>query len=450
MANPIRIAFIGAGSTVFMKNIVGDVLQRPALAGATIALMNPDPARLEESALVAGKLVRTLGVPAKVETTADRRRALAGADFVVTAFQIGGYEPCTITDFEVPKKYKLRQTIADTLGVGGIMRGLRTVPVLWDLCADMMELCPAAILMQYVNPMAINTWAISAKYPKIRQVGLCHSVQGTAAELARDLDLPVADIRYRAAGINHMAFYLAFEHRQKDGSYRDLYPDLLAGYRAGKIPKPSSWNPRCPNKVRYEMLTRLGYFVTESSEHFAEYTPYFIKEGRQDLIEKFGIPLDEYPKRCIEQVERWKKTAAEMREADTIEVKASHEYASTIMNSVVTGEPSVIYGNQRNGGCITNLLADCAAEAPCLVDASGIQPTHIGALPPQLAALIRTNMNVQELTVAALMTENREHIYHAAMMDPHTAAELDLDQIWSLTDDLIKAHGDWLPKWARG
>jgi alpha-galactosidase len=450
MANPIRIAFIGAGSTVFMKNIVGDVLQRRSLSGATIALMDPNPVRLEESAVVAGKIVRSLGVAAKVETTGDRRRALARADFVVTAFQVGGYEPCTVTDFEVPKKYNLRQTIADTLGVGGIMRGLRTVPVLWDLCADMMELCPDAILMQYVNPMAINTWAISAKYPKIRQVGLCHSVQGTAAELANDLDLPVEDIRYRAAGINHMAFYLKFEHREKDGSYRDLYPDLVAGYRAGKIPKPSTSNPRCPNKVRYEMLTRLGYFVTESSEHFAEYTPYFIKEGRQDLIDKFGIPLDEYPKRCIEQVARWNKTAKEFREADSIEVRASHEYASTIMNSVVTGEPAVIYGNQRNNGCITSLPDNCATEVPCLVDASGIQPTFIGALPPQLTALIRTNVNVQELTVAALMTENREHVYHAAMMDPHTSAELDLDQIWALTDDLIKAHGDWLPKWVRG
>jgi len=449
MAKTLKIAFIGAGSTVFMKNIVGDVLQRPSLASATIALMDINPVRLEESAIVAGKLIRTLGVKAKVETTADRRRALEGADFVVTAFQVGGYEPCTVTDFEVPKKYNLRQTIADTLGVGGIMRGLRTVPHLWDLCADMMAVCPDAILMQYVNPMAINTWAISAKYPKIRQVGLCHSVQGTAAELARDLGIPVSEIRYRAAGINHMAFYLKFEHRQKDGSYRNLYPDLVAGYRAGKFPKPPDHQLRCPNKVRYEMLTRLGYFVTESSEHFAEYTPYFIKEGRQDLIEKFGIPLDEYPKRCIEQVARWQKQAQAYKDADKIEVSASHEYASTIMNSVVTGEPSVIYGNQRNGGCITSLPEDCAAEVPCLVDASGIQPTHIGELPPQLTGLIRTNVNVQELTVAALMTENPEHIYHAAMLDPHTAAELDLDQIWSLTDDLRKAHGDWLPKWAR-
>ncbi|RVC60340.1 alpha-galactosidase, partial [Mesorhizobium sp. M2A.F.Ca.ET.046.02.1.1] len=328
------------------------------------------------------------------------------------------------------KKYGLRQTIADTLGVGGIMRGLRTVPHLWKICEDMLAVCPEAIMLQYVNPMAINTWAIAEKYPTIKQVGLCHSVQGTAMELAHDLDLPYEEIRYRSAGINHMAFYLKFEHRQADGSYRDLYPDLVRAYREGRAPKPG-WNPRCPNKVRYEMLTRLGYFVTESSEHFAEYTPYFIKEGRGDLIEKYGIPLDEYPKRCIEQIERWKGQAEAYRSADRIEVEQSREYASSIMNSVWTGEPSVIYGNVRNNGCITSLPFDCAAEVPCLVDASGIQPTYIGELPPQLTALIRTNINVQELTVRALMTENREHIYHAAMMDPHTAAELDLDQIWS-------------------
>lgn len=447
MTHAPRIAFIGAGSTVFMKNIVGDILMRPALRDATIALMDIDPKRLAESELVAGKLIHTLGVKAKLETHTDQRRALEKADFVVVAFQIGGYEPCTVTDFEVPKRFGLRQTIADTLGVGGIMRGLRTVPHLWKICADMMEVCPRAVMLQYVNPMAINTWAIAEKYPEIRQVGLCHSVQGTAWELARDLDIPLEEIRYRAAGINHMAFYLAFEHRQPDGSYRNLYPDLLKGYEEGRFPKPSHWNARCPNKVRYEMLKRLGYFVTESSEHFAEYTPYFIKEGREDLIERFGIPLDEYPKRCVEQVERWTSEAEAYRKAEKIEVKASNEYASSIVNSIWTGEPSVIYGNLRNNGCITSLPAACAAELPCLVDHNGIQPSFIGELPPQLTALIRTNINVQELTVAALMKESRAHVYHAAMLDPHTAAELDLDQIWSLVDQLIAAHGPWLPEW---
>jgi alpha-galactosidase len=370
-ANP-RITFIGAGSTVFMKNIIGDILQRPATSGATIALMDINPERLAESEIVASKIIRTLDVKAKVETHTNQKKALQGANFVVVAFQIGGYEPCTVTDFEVPKKYGLRQTIADTLGVGGIMRGLRTVPHLWKICEDMMHICPDAHLLQYVNPMAINTWAISQKYPKIKQVGLCHSVQGTAYELSRDLDIPLDEIRYRAAGINHMAFYLNFEHRQKDGSYRSLYPDLLQGYEDGRFPKPSHWNARCPNKVRYEMLKRLGYFVTESSEHFAEYTPYFIKDGREDIIEKFGIPLDEYPKRCVEQIARWKKDAAEFKSAEKIHVEASKEYASYIVNSIWTGEPSVIYGNQRNNGCITSLPDDCAAEVPCLVDNRGM------------------------------------------------------------------------------
>jgi len=448
MANP-KITFIGAGSSVFMKNIVGDILQRPALAGAQIRLMDINPTRLEESAIIAKKLVATLGVSATVETFSNQRQALDGTNFVVVCFQIGGYEPSTVVDFDVPKKYNLRQTIADTLGVGGIMRGLRTVPHLWSICEDMLQVAPEAIMLQYVNPMAINTWAISEKYPTIKQVGLCHSVQGTAMELAHDLDIPYEEIRYRSAGINHMAFYLKFEHRQKDGSYKDLYPELHRAYREGRAPKPG-WNPRCPNKVRYEMMTRLGYFVTESSEHFAEYTPYFIKEGREDIIEKFGIPLDEYPKRCVEQIAKWKQTSADYRKADRIEVKQSKEYASSIVNSVWTGEPSVIYGNLRNNGVITSLPYNAAVEVPCLVDDNGLQPTYIGELPPQLTALIRTNINVQELTVRALVEENREHIYHAAMMDPHTAAELDLDQIWNLVDDLLEAHGTMLPEWAQG
>ncbi|WP_428686734.1 alpha-glucosidase/alpha-galactosidase [Roseibium sp.] len=443
------ITFIGAGSTVFTKNIAGDILHWPALKDATIRLMDINPARLEESQIVVGKLAATLAPAARIETHTDQRQALDGADFVIVCFQIGGYEPCTVTDFEVPKVFGLRQTIADTLGIGGIMRGLRTVPHLWSICEDMLAVCPEALLLQYVNPMAINTWAIGAKYPKIRQVGLCHSVQGTAGELARDLDIPLEEIRYRCGGINHMAFYTKFEHRQPDGSYKDLYPALRQGYLDGCFPKPSASNPRCPNKVRYEMLMRLGYFVTESSEHFAEYTPYFIKRDRPDLIEKFGIPLDEYPKRCVEQIARWEKEAEKYRRVDTIFVKQSHEYASQIINSVVTGTPSVIYGNIRNKGFVPQLPEGCAVEVPVLVDANGLQPTIVDDLAPQCIALMRTNINVQELTVEALLTENPEHIYHAAMLDPHTAAELDLDQIWSLTNELLTAHGTWLPEWAR-
>lgn len=444
-----KITFIGAGSTVFTKNIAGDILQRPALANAEIRLMDINPQRLAESEIVVGKLAETLGGTATVRTFDNQRAALDGTDFVVVAFQIGGYDPCTITDFEVPKSFGLRQTIADTLGIGGIMRGLRTVPHLWSICEDMMQVAPNAILLQYVNPMAINTWSIAARYPEIRQVGLCHSVQGTALELAHDLDIPVGDIRYKAAGINHVAFFLNFEHRQADGSYRDLYPALRQGYLEGRFPKPSQWNPRCPNKVRYEMLMRLGHFVTESSEHFAEYTPWFIKRDRPDLIEKFGIPLDEYPKRCVEQIARWRKQAEAYKKADRIEVENSKEYASAIVNSVVTGEPSVIYGNFGNRGYIPQLPDGCAVEVPTLVDDSGLQPTVVENIPPQLIALMRTNINVQDLTVQALLTENVEHVYHAAMLDPHTGAELDLDQIWKLTSDLLAAHGDWLPAFAR-
>ncbi len=442
-----RIAFVGAGSTVFMKNIVADVLLRPALTGAHIALMDIDSERLRQSEIVARKIIDSVGAPAQLLATTDRRKALDGADFVIVAFQIGGYEPCTVTDFEIPKKYGLRQTIADTLGIGGIMRGLRTVPHLWDLCADMMELCPHALLLQHVNPMAINTWAIGARFPRIRQVGLCHSVEYTCRELAHDLDLSVDDLRYRVAGINHMAFFLELERRLDDGSWCDVYPLLRDGYRAGRIPKPNVSNPRCPNKVRYEMMMRTGYFVTESSEHFAEYVPYFIKRGREDLIERFEVPLDEYPRRCVEQVEQWRSLAARYTGPDPIEVEPSVENAAPIIDAITTGRPTTIYGNVINGGAITSLPDECAVEVPCLVDANGVQPTVVGNLPPQLTALMRTNINVQELVVAALMEENREHVFHAAMVDPHCAAELDLDQIWSMTEELIDAHGDWLPPW---
>lgn len=443
----IKIAFIGAGSTVFMKNLIGDALLKPALCDAHIALMDIDGARLAESELVARKLIKSLGVSATLSTTLNQREALDEADFVIVAFQIGGYDPCTITDFEIPKKYGLRQTIGDTLGIGGIMRALRTVPFLWKICEDMSELCPQATMLQYVNPMAINTWAIGAKYPHIKQVGLCHSVQNTVYELTRDLEIPMDNVRYKVAGINHVAFFLKFEQQLKDGSWQDIYPLLREGYRAGIIPKPSHWNARCPNLVRYEMMMQLGYFLTESSEHFAEYCPWFIKHGRDDLIKKFSIPLDEYPTRCVEQVEAWKEQAKEFEATETIEVAPSNEYAATIMNSVVTGEPATIYGNVINNGALSAFPDDCCVEVPCLVDANGIQPTRIGSLPPQLIAMIRTNINVQELVVAALMQENREHVFHAALFDPHTSAELDVNQIRQMTEELIDAHGSWLPDW---
>lgn len=446
MAGP-RIAFIGAGSTVFMKNLIGDCLLHSALESAHISLMDIDQDRLDESALVARKLIRSLDRPATVSTHLNQREAISGADFIIVAFQIGGYEPCTVTDFEIPKKFSLRQTIADTLGIGGIMRGLRTVPHLWKLCEDIIELCPDAIMLQYVNPMAINTWAISEKFPQVKQVGLCHSVQGTIEELAIDLNIPSDRIRYKCAGINHVAFYTELLEKLDDGGYRDLYPKLMDGYNAGKLPNPLSANPRCPNLVRYEIMKRFGYFVTESSEHFAEYVPWFIKGDRPDLIDKFQIPLDEYPTRCIEQVEEWKTQADVLKSSEKIEVRPSKEYASSIINSVWTGNPSLIYGNFSNNGYITNLPPGCAVEIATLVDANGLQPQHFGKLPPHLAGLMQTQINVQQMVVEALITENKDHIYHAAALDPHTAAELDLDQIWEMTDMLIKEHGNWLPDW---
>ncbi|MEP3945564.1 alpha-glucosidase/alpha-galactosidase [Ascidiaceihabitans sp.] len=447
-----KITFIGAGSTIFMKNIVGDALLTPALADSHFALMDIDADRLAESEMVARSMIKTLGSGAKVTTHTDRREALAGANFVVTAFQVGGYDPCTITDFDIPKAYGLRQTIADTLGVGGIMRGLRTVPVLWGVAEDMMQLCPDATLLQYVNPMAINTWALAERFPRLKQVGLCHSVQNTVHEMAHDLEIPQADIRYKVAGVNHVAFFTRLEQDMGDHT-RDLYPLLRQGYASGALPKPPLLMPRCANKVRYEVMDQLGYFCTESSEHLAEYVPWFIKEGREDLIEDFSIPLDEYPTRCIEQVADWKEQARALQtDSDTdggIEVAKSHEFASELMNAIVTNQPYELYGNLPNTGQIPQLPIGAAVETPCMATSNGIQPTVVTDIPPQLVALMRTQINVQELTVRALVDETPEHIYHAAMMDPHTAAELDLRQIRAMVDDLLKAHGDWLPAFAR-
>ena len=442
-----KIAFIGAGSTVFMKNIVGDVLQWEALKGVHFSLMDINEQRLLESEMVFKKLVSSLEVEATYSLHTDQKEALREANFVIVAFQIGGFEPCTVTDFEIPKKYGLRQTIADTVGIGGIMRGLRTVPHLWKICEDILELCPNAILLQYVNPMAINTWAIAKKYPEIKQVGLCHSVQHTVNELASDLKLPVNKIRYLSAGINHIAYFLKFEEILDNGSSKDLYPALKKGYEDGIFPRPESMtHARCPNKIRYEMMKRVGYFATESSEHFAEYVPWFIKSGREDLIEKFGIPLDEYPKRCVEQVEEWQNQLEEFKSKDKIDAPNSVEYASQIINSVWTGDPSTIYGNVSNKGFIPDLPDGCAVEVPCLVDAKGIHPNQVTDIPPQLTAIMRSNINVQELTVEALISQDRQYVYHAAMMDPHTGAELDLEQIWLMVDDLLEAHKDWLPE----
>ena len=444
-----KITFIGAGSTIFMKNIVGDALHFPALADATFALMDIDEVRLQESRIVANKLVQAMDAPAKVETYRDQRAALDGADFVVVAFQIGGYKPCTVTDFEVPRSYGLQQTIGDTLGIGGIMRGLRTVPHLWSIAADMEQVCPDALMLQYVNPMAINTWALAERHPKVRQVGLCHSVQNTLEEFGHDLDIDPRSIDYKVAGVNHVAFFLHLQQRMDDGTNRNLYPLLQEGYASGELPKPPLFHQRCPNVVRYEVMKHLGYFCTESSEHLAEYVPWFIKSHRPDLIEAFGIPLDEYPKRCEEQIASWVDQAKEYRESGLIKVEKSHEFAADMMNAAVTDTPFEFYGNLPNSGQLPQLPLRAAVETPCTIDRAGVSTETILNIPPQLVALMRTQINVQELTVQALLTKNREHIHYAAMLDPHTAAELDLGQIRAMVDDLLIAHRDWLPDWTQ-
>ena len=415
-----RIAFVGAGSTVFTRHLIGDVLALPELAGSTFALMDIDPARLETSRAAAERLVAAHGADARVEATLDRREALARADYVVTCFQVGGLES-TLIDFEIPKRYGLRQTIGDTLGVGGISRALRTIPVLLDVCADMEELCPDALLLQYVNPMAMLCWAVAAR-SSIRTVGLCHSVQHTTGELAADLGISAEEVDAYVAGINHLAFFLRLE---RDGE--DLYPALR------------EVEPPAGNRVRYEVLRHFGAFVTESSEHFAEYVPWFIKTHRPELIERFDIPLDEYVRRLREAQDDWETP---------LELGRSHEYGADIIRAVETGEPFRFNGNVPNrlapsgGQLVDNLPRACCVEVPCTAGYGGIIPEPVGALPTHLAALMQTNVNVQALAVEAALTGSRDAAKRAAMLDPHTAAELPLDEIAALMDELIDCHDE--------
>lgn len=461
-----KITFLGAGSTVFAKNLMGDILSYPELADATIVLHDIDERRLDLSQRVGRRIAEALGATPTFIATSDRERALDGADYAVNMIQVGGYEPSTVIDFDVPKRYGLRQTIGDTLGVGGIMRALRTMPVLLDMAHDMERLCPDVLHLNYVNPMAMNCMALD-RDSSIATVGLCHSVPHTAGELARDIGVPVEEIDYLVAGINHMAFFLTFE---RDGA--DLYPEIRRVLDEDRVPDH--------NRVRYELFERFGYFVTESSEHLAEYVPWFIKHDRPDLIERYDIPLDEYLYRCQAGIASWEFIERELERpgsqnvdelraiiedtplmpshvdaemaafADLDTVERSVEYGSQIIHAKETGRPAVIYGNVPNRGLIDGLPDGACVEVPCLVDAQGIQPTRVGALPPQLTALMQTNVNVQELTVRALLEGEREHVHHAAMLDPHTAAELDLDQIRDLVDDLLEAHGEMIPAPLRG
>ncbi|KRF34517.1 alpha-glucosidase/alpha-galactosidase [Paenibacillus sp. Soil787] len=429
-----KITFLGAGSTVFAKNVLGDCLHTPALQGFEIALFDIDHERLQDSANMLNNIKKTSGSTSVIKVYTDRKEALSGAKYVVNAIQVGGYDPCTITDFEIPKKYGLRQTIADTVGIGGIFRNLRTIPVMLDFAADIREVCPDALFLNYTNPMAVLTNVMNT-YGGVRTVGLCHSVQACIPELFKSLGLEKEGVKAKIAGINHMAWLLEVT---KDGV--DLYPEIKK--RAAEKQKEKHWD-----MVRYEMMLKFGHYITESSEHNAEYHPYFIKRNYPELVDRFNIPLDEYPRRCIEQISRWKQMREDLVNDTNLTHVRSHEYASYIFEAIETDVPFKIGGNVMNTGLITNLPREACVEVPCLVDRNGVTPTYVGDLPPQLAALNRTNINTQLLTIEAAITRKREHIYHAAMLDPHTSAELSMDDIVAMCDELIEAHGKWLPEY---
>ncbi len=438
----MKITFMGAGSTVFARNVIGDCMCCESLRDSVFALYDIDGERLEQSRTILEAMRETKGGYGKIECylgVEQRKDALRGADFVVDAIQVGLYDPCTIIDFEVPKKYGLRQTIGDTLGIGGIMRALRTIPVLKDFADDMAEVCPDALFLNYTNPMAMLSGYMQ-RYTPIKTIGLCHSVQTCAEDLLCDLGMgdKVEGRKELIAGINHMGWLLEIKDKYGVG----LYPEIKSKVDAYLA------DPEKKNKVRMEYIKNFGYFCTESSEHNAEYNMFYIKSKYPELIERYNIPLDEYPRRCVNQIEGWKKEYKEMLEKGVKEHNRSNEYASHIMESIVTGDPYKIGGNVLNTGhLITNLPEDACVEVPCLVDGYGVHPCHVGALPVQCAAMNMTNINVQLLTIEAAVTRKKEHIYQAAMLDPHTGSELDIDTIKKMVDDLIEAHGDYLPKY---
>ncbi|MBR2626532.1 MAG: alpha-glucosidase/alpha-galactosidase [Lentisphaeria bacterium] len=446
-----KITFMGAGSTVFAKNVLGDCLCREALKDADIALYDIDAERLKESEYVIGALNKNINDSrAKISTFLgpdQRKAALDKADFVVNAIQVGGYEPSTVIDFEIPKKYGLKQTIADTLGIGGIFRALRTIPVMFDFARDMEKVAPEAWLLNYTNPMAMLTGAM-LKGTDVKTVGLCHSVQVCVQSLLQTLELDasperIANIKWKTAGINHMAWLLELSENGKD-----LYPEIkkIADKKV-KAWRKAPKDKKSGNMIRLEMMKRFGYYVTESSEHNAEYAPFWIKNNYPGLIDEWNIPLDEYPRRCIIQIDNWKEQYNKLRDDPQLSHKLSREYGSGIINAIVTDTPYQIGGNVMNNGLIPNLPADAVVEVPCLVDRNGIQGTYVGNLPTQCAAMNMTNINVQLLTIEAALTLKKDRIYQAAMLDPHTAAELSIDDIVKLCDDLIAAHGKMLPKY---
>jgi alpha-galactosidase len=427
-----RIAFVGAGSVEFTKNLLGDLLTFPELAGATIALHDIDQERLDAAEAMARWTASALDAPATIEAHLDRRAALAGCDHVINMVQVGGHA-ATLVDFDLPKRFGLRQTIGDTLGIGGIFRALRTIPVMQDIAHDMFELCPDAWLLNYTNPMAMLCWSVYAGTPIHRVVGLCHSVQWTTRGLAELVGVPYEEVEYLGAGVNHQAWILQLRHRG-----RDLYPLLDEAIER---------DPELLRRVRVEMYRRLGYFPTESSEHSAEYLPWFLHSD--EMIERFRVPVDEYVRRSEENLREYETMRRTLAEGGAFEIERSLEYASLIIHSIATGEPRVIYGNVPNHGLISNLPQGACVEVPCLVDGNGVQPTAVGSLPPQLAALNRTYLNVCELTVRAAIEGDREHVVHAALLDPNASASLAPEQIEQMVDALIDAHGDALPEGIR-
>ncbi|MEB5759683.1 alpha-glucosidase/alpha-galactosidase [Mammaliicoccus sciuri] len=430
-----KITFLGAGSTVFAKNVLGDCMTVEALQDFEFALFDINEERLNDSEMMLNNLKEGMNSTVTIRSYKNRKEALRGAKYIINAIQVGGYDPATITDFEVPKKYGLRQTIADTLGIGGIFRNLRTIPVLQEFAKDIKEVCPDAWFLNYTNPMAVLTNIMLKE--GIKTVGLCHSVQVCASELLESLELPTDHIQSKIAGINHMAWLLEIT---RDG--KDLYPEIK---KRAKEKQQSTHD----DMVRFELMDKFGYYVTESSEHNAEYHPYFIKSQYTELIEQYNIPLDEYPRRCVNQIEEWEHMRDDIVNDQNLTHERTHEYGSYIIEAMETNKPYKIGGNVLNtGGLISNLPKNAVVEVPCLVDESGINPTYIGDLPEQLAALNRTNINTQLLTIEAALTQQKEKIYQAAMLDPHTSAELSISDIISLCDDLIEAHGDWLPTYS--
>jgi alpha-galactosidase len=440
-----KIAFMGAGSTVFVKNCMGDAMMTDSLCDSHIALYDIDPKRLKESKTMLDALNRSVNKSrAKITAhcgVANRAKAIRGANYVINAIQVGGYRPSTVIDFEIPKKYGLRQTIADTIGIGGIFRALRTIPVMLDFAADMRKECPNAWMLNYTNPMTMISTAMT-RAGGINYVGLCHSVQACAPRLLERLKITnVKNLQWKIAGINHQGWLLEIT----DGG-KDLYPEIKKRAAAMNIAGRKDPAKRHDDMVRFEVMRNFGFYITESSEHTAEYVPWFIKPNHPELIDEFNIPLDEYPRRCENQIAKWATQSKELVKNPNLTHTRTQEYASGIMNAIETDNLFRIGGNVLNKGLITNLPRNVAVEVTCLVDRNGVQPCYVGDLPEQCAALNRTKINCQLLAVEAALTGKKDHIYQAAMLDPHTGSQLTIDEIRSMCDDLIEAHGDMLPK----